>query len=650
MPRARLASFDDCTITVASPFAEKGASSDVNGVMSSSSPLPGSYSDDEKLIESRTDQYFGDYNTEHTYEPPSTSDFPTSAFRDTSIEEETWLAPFHDYDLHHDPVNAHYQHDLIAPAGEDLRHDADRQHLSPRDRLFDAAIKVQAVVKLTRVQRLKKRARWLTKKVIVFVLSHVGLTTLVGLYAVAGGFIFQRLERNMGFMNAEAPQAYRVVAIRANSSFPDRTSFEALRVKHVEDLWNLTLSLNVLQPEVWKEIASADLELFEKDIYQAMLHLVRDVAEPGLPVTTTTARIPGDTHSQPLTTDWTYSSALLFAVTVITTIGYGDTVPRSWEAKIVCIVYAVFGIPLTLLCLANIGSLLASVYRFTWKHASHLALVVVRAPERNKPLVRTSQVRVPVWVSLMTMIVYILGGAAIFSEWENWTFLEGSYFCFITLSTIGFGDYVPGKDTETLDSNVKRVVCALYLLFGLALLSMIFQLIQDSVTIVVGRYASFLGLSEAQIERDILEPEVTVGRKTEPADGCILEDNVETKDEVAIGDTAKTIFPVSVPEFSDKEVLDKHCRFDDATNRMYGLQRVRSLPIHRTPRKAYRNVSRLYSVPEEKVLRDISCCLDKPGGSLDVVIQTNVGDVATNGRYRKHSLPSVLVDKEKLQA
>lgn len=66
-------------------------------------------------------------------------------------------------------------------------------------------------------------------------------------------------------------------------------------------------------------------------------------------------------------------------------------------------------------------------------------------PLGNRPLLETSKVRVPISVSILTMVVYILSGAAIFSRWENWSFLEGSYFCFITLSTIGFGDYVPGK-------------------------------------------------------------------------------------------------------------------------------------------------------------------------------------------------------------
>lgn len=34
----------------------------------------------------------------------------------------------------------------------------------------------------------------------------------------------------------------------------------------------------------------------------------------------------------------------------------------------------------------------------------------------------------------------------VFSHVEGWSFSEGFYFAFITLSTIGFGDYVVGEN------------------------------------------------------------------------------------------------------------------------------------------------------------------------------------------------------------
>ncbi|KAL3310913.1 hypothetical protein Ciccas_010512 [Cichlidogyrus casuarinus] len=54
-------------------------------------------------------------------------------------------------------------------------------------------------------------------------------------------------------------------------------------------------------------------------------------------------------------------------------------------------------------------------------------------------------ITVPISVTVSIMTIYIVIGACIFQIWErDSNFLHWSYFCFITLSTIGFGDIVPG--------------------------------------------------------------------------------------------------------------------------------------------------------------------------------------------------------------
>lgn len=44
---------------------------------------------------------------------------------------------------------------------------------------------------------------------------------------------------------------------------------------------------------------------------------------------------------------------------------------------------------------------------------------------------------VPIWLCVFLVIGYIIGGAFMFSSWENWNLLDAAYFCFITLTTIG---------------------------------------------------------------------------------------------------------------------------------------------------------------------------------------------------------------------
>ncbi len=91
------------------------------------------------------------------------------------------------------------------------------------------------------------------------------------------------------------------------------------------------------------------------------------------------------------------------------------------------------------------------------------------------------KVTVPISICLILITGYILAGSVLFTLWEDWDLLTGSYFCFITLSTIGFGDIVPGTDMKEWESNEKLVLCALWLAFGLSLLAMCFNLMQEEV-------------------------------------------------------------------------------------------------------------------------------------------------------------------------
>lgn len=49
----------------------------------------------------------------------------------------------------------------------------------------------------------------------------------------------------------------------------------------------------------------------------------------------------------------------------------------------------------------------------------------------------------PVSVAFVILVIYIVIGAIVFCVEEGWGFFESFYFVFISMSTIGFGDFVP---------------------------------------------------------------------------------------------------------------------------------------------------------------------------------------------------------------
>nr|XP_021192597.2 uncharacterized protein LOC110377880 [Helicoverpa armigera] len=104
---------------------------------------------------------------------------------------------------------------------------------------------------------------------------------------------------------------------------------------------------------------------------------------------------------------------------------------------------------------------------------------------------------VPIWLCVFLVASYIVAGTFLFKSWESWEYLDAAYFCFITLTTIGFGDFVPaqGQSVEDTQAAVHSIaLCSLYLLFGIALLAMSFNLVQEEVRANVAALATKLGI------------------------------------------------------------------------------------------------------------------------------------------------------------
>ena len=87
-------------------------------------------------------------------------------------------------------------------------------------------------------------------------------------------------------------------------------------------------------------------------------------------------------------------------------------------------------------------------------------------------------------------------GAFLFAQWESWHVLDGAYFCFITFTTIGFGDLVPGKGTVTESKAGKAAMCALFLLFGMIVMAMSFKLMQDEIAAKLRQLTRHFGFEE----------------------------------------------------------------------------------------------------------------------------------------------------------
>ncbi|VDD86744.1 unnamed protein product [Enterobius vermicularis] len=259
-------------------------------------------------------------------------------------------------------------------------------------------------------------------------------------YTIAGAALFRALELEKDRSEREHFRRTALSILAINSA----SSFDISHAKYSEDLQRAVERIQ------W---------LFN---YLNLTHTINEKTEP---------------------TPWSWYGSMFYAGQLYTTIGF-QTTKQTRAGQIASIFYILAGIPIFLIILKNVGILLSKFFRKLYKRirSARRKLVPVKVKYINLKIyfsyfecsgsLKSKTDAFPITIAFAILILWIILSAALFCLWEKqWGFLTSVYFFFVSISTVGLGDVVPSNKDMMLANFVL-------ILFGLALLSMCFNVIQ----------------------------------------------------------------------------------------------------------------------------------------------------------------------------
>ncbi|PVH91429.1 voltage-gated potassium channel [Periconia macrospinosa] len=204
--------------------------------------------------------------------------------------------------------------------------------------------------------------------------------------------------------------------------------------------------------------------------------------------------------------DWAFLDALFWADFTLLTIGLGgEFTTKTTLGRVLLFPYAILGMVLVALLIISVRKLmkrgrLRATYQLTERYLKQHQTTQTRegvpvypiSDEQAFHLIRHIGLkaekgcsRIALTISITAALVLLLGGAAIFEiaeEEQGWTYGASCYFAYISLLTIGYGDYVP----------ISEAGKSFFVFWSLLAVPILTIVINNSVDALYGTYRSLL--------------------------------------------------------------------------------------------------------------------------------------------------------------
>ncbi|MBN3320181.1 KCNKC protein, partial [Atractosteus spatula] len=200
------------------------------------------------------------------------------------------------------------------------------------------------------------------------------------------------------------------------------------------------------------------------------------------------AAIAAGIRADSLRPRWDFTGAFYFVGTVVSTIGFGMTTPATVAGKVFLIFYGLLGCAGTILFfnlfLERIITLLAVIMKAF--HERQLRRSGLLPPTIRRGSAFSDSGSLAGWKPSVYYVMMILGlsaiilsccASAMYTPVEGWNYIDSLYYCFVTFSTIGFGDLVSSQNAAYENQGLYRFGNFVFILMGVCCIYSLFNVI-----------------------------------------------------------------------------------------------------------------------------------------------------------------------------
>ncbi|ETE70434.1 Potassium channel subfamily K member 13, partial [Ophiophagus hannah] len=215
---------------------------------------------------------------------------------------------------------------------------------------------------------------------------------------------------------------------------------------------------------------------------------------------------------------WDLIGAFFFVGTVVSTVGFGRTTPTTRTGRLFLIFYGLIGCAATILffnlflerLITVIGCVMKTYHKKKLKRKLPRDVQQAGIDEVGNLAGWKPSVYYVMLILCLVSVIVSCSASAMFSATEGWSYSDSLYYCFVSFSTVGFGDMVSGWNPYYKNQPLYRFGNGVVIFTGICFVYSLFNVTSIVIKQLLNWILKKMGVTCRKCRRKLLRSQTNV--------------------------------------------------------------------------------------------------------------------------------------------